>query len=356
VVREVPLSAKDEEKIIKEKPKIAANKEQPKAATPAEPVEASEDSNWRELEKQEITSSDVFDIEGRQVTLTNVEKELWPGITKAHLIQYYHAVAPYIMPYLIDRPQSLHIKHLAATAPGMYIKDMEGHQPEWADIFTTRRKHKKKGKRNVIDYLVCNNEATLLYMVNLGCIDINPWTSRTTNYRNPDFIIIDLDPSDDDFQKVIDTAKAAKQFFDEHKLKAFPKTSGKTGLHLYLPCTGFTFPEARQIAEHICTGIHQLVPSITTTEVTITRRGNKLYIDPNQNDESDTVAAPYSARPFHHPSVSTPLDWKEINDKLDPLKFDINTIIARIEKKGDIFKGVLDKKIAANNTKSLRGL
>jgi bifunctional non-homologous end joining protein LigD len=97
-------------------------------------------------------------------------------------------MAPYILPYLRDRPQSLHIKHLKPTAPGMYIKDMEGRQPEWAEIFRTNRKHKKKGKRDVIDYLVCNDEATLLYMVNLGCIDINPWTSRTTNYLYLDYI------------------------------------------------------------------------------------------------------------------------------------------------------------------------
>jgi bifunctional non-homologous end joining protein LigD len=250
----------------------------------------------------------------------------------------------------------LHVKHIKPTAPGLYIKDMEGRQPDCADIFTVKRKHKKKGKRDVIDYLVCNNEATLLYMVNLGCIDINPWTSKTTNYLYPDFIIIDLDPSDNDFKKVIETAKAAKQVFDKHKLKAFPKLSGKTGIHLYVPCTGFTFPKARVIALHICKEIHELVPEITTTEVTISKRGNKLYIDPNQNDEADTVAAPYSVRPFHHPSVSTPLEWKEINDKLDPLKFDMHNILERIEKKGDLFEGVMDKKTAVKNSATLKYL
>jgi bifunctional non-homologous end joining protein LigD len=231
---------------------------------------------------------------------------------------------------------------------------MEGRQPACADTFTVKRKHKKKGKRDVIEYLVCNNEATLLYIINLGCIDINPWTSRITDYLNPDFIIIDLDPSDDDFKKVIATAKAAKQIFDKHKLKSFPKTSGKTGIHLYLPCEGFTFPEARDIAEKICKEIHALVPDITTTEVTISKRGNKLYIDPNQNDEADTVAAPYSVRPFHHPTVSTPLEWREINDQLDPLKFDIYNTLERIEKKGDLFTGVMDKKIAAKNSEKLK--
>lgn len=121
----------------------------------------------------------------------------------------------------------------------------------------------------MIDYLVCNNLATLVYAVNLGCIDLNPWTSTIDNEHEPDFIIIDLDPSDDDFKKAITTAQAAKEFFDQHKLKSFVKTSGKTGIHLFIPCTGFNFKQARAIAENICSGIHQLVPSITTTNVSV---------------------------------------------------------------------------------------
>lgn len=356
VVREMPISPKDEEKVIKEKPqsdvKIEAA-EQPASPKP-KVIETAEDSNWPIIENEAITTQDIFNIEGRDVTITNIEKQLWSDVTKSELIIYYHNIAPYILPYLKDRPQSLHIKNINAGAPGLYIKDMEGRQPEWADIFTTPRKHKKKGKRNFIDYLVCNNEATLLYMVNLGCIDINPWTSRTSSYQQPDFVIIDLDPSDEDFNKAIETAKAAKQFFDANKLKAFPKTSGKTGIHLYVPCIGFSFPETRKIAEHICREVNLLVPDITTTEVTISKRGNKLYIDPNQNDEADTVAAPYSVRPYHHPSVSTPVEWKEINDKLNPLQFDIKTIFKRLEQKGDLFQKVSDKKIATANSKVLK--
>jgi len=231
---------------------------------------------------------------------------------------------------------------------------MEGHQPECADIFSTKRKHPKPGKRSVIDYLVCNNTATLIYLVNLGCIDINPWTSRISNYQQPDYIIIDLDPSDNDFQKVIHTALAAKQVFDELKLKVFPKTSGKTGMHLYIPCEGFSFPEARTIAVTICKKINEQVPDISTVENTISKRGDKLFIDYNQNDEADTVAAPYSVRATVQPTVSAPLEWKEINDHLDFKKFTIHTILERIKKKGDVFQGVMDQKIRINNTKILR--
>jgi bifunctional non-homologous end joining protein LigD len=202
--------------------------------------------------------------------------------------------------------------------------------------------------------LICNDEATLQYLVNLGCIDINPWTSRISSPDTPDFIIIDLDPSDEDFTKAIEVAKTAKKIFDKNKILAFPKTSGKTGIHLYLPCNEFNFVEARIIAGTICNAIHELIPLITTTDVGINNRGNKLYLDPNQNDFADTVAAPYSVRPFYRPTVSTPLEWKEINSKLDPGKFTTSTILDRLKKKGDLFKNVLDKKIADSNNRQLK--
>lgn len=333
-------------------------------AVPIEEVENEEEknqesvtgNNWQILENQEITSEDSVIIDGKKVTLTNVEKELWPGTTKAQLIEYYHSVAPYILPYLKDRAESLHIKNIRPTAPGLYIKDMQGKQPGWAKVFSTKRKHAKKGKRNIIDYLVCNDEATLLYMINLGCIDVNPGTSRIDNYLQPDFIIIDLDPSDDDLQKVIETTLAAKKVFDLLKIKVFVKTSGKTGMHLYIPCEKFTFPQARDIAEEICKRINQFLPDITTTEITVSKRGHKLYIDPNQNDEADTVAAPYSVRPAPHPIVSTPLEWKEVNKKLDPRKFDINSISDRLKNKGDLFAGVMNEKIRKKNSSILKKL
>ncbi len=231
---------------------------------------------------------------------------------------------------------------------------MEGREPECAGLFSVERKHKKKGKNNIIDYLVCNNKATLIWMINLGCIDVNPWTSRITNYLYPDYIIIDLDPSDKDFVKAIKTAKAANQFFDEKGLKAYVKTSGKTGIHLFLPCSGFTFPDARKIAVNICREVHLLVPDITTTEVSVSRRGDKLYIDPNQNDEADTAAAPNSCRPFHLPTVSTPLEWRDVNEKLSASDFTIQSIHKRLEKKGELWSDLLNAKTATSNSKILK--
>jgi bifunctional non-homologous end joining protein LigD len=318
--------------------------------------ETSHDSNWPILEAEPIHNKEEVNIDGCTISLHNVERQIWKGVTKADVIQYYNTVSPWILPHLRGRPLSLHVKPKGPNAPGLYIKDMEGRQPECADIFSTPRKHKKDGKRDVIDYLVCNNRATLLYLIDLGCLDVNPWTSTVENSLQPDFVIIDLDPSDGDFKKAIEAAKAAKELFDASKVKAFPKTSGKTGIHLFIPCMNFSFPQARQVAENICARIEEMLPTLTTTTVTISDRGNKLYLDPNQNDYTDTVASAYSLRPFKHPNASTPLVWNELRNELDPSDFTIYTITKRLDKKGDLFAGTLDRKLASANASRLRKL
>jgi bifunctional non-homologous end joining protein LigD len=340
VVREVPLSDQQEEE-IKERPKTIA---------------ADSDSNWPKIQNKKIESERDFEFGGHTVTINNIEQELWRGITKARLITYYHTMCPYLLPYLKDRPLSLHIKQDGAQAPGFYIKDMEGHEPDYLDIYADQRRHKKKGKRDQIDYAVCNNEAALLYLINLGCIDLNPWSSRIMNAQEPEFISIDLDPSDEDFGKAIKTALAAKKVFDQLKLTAFVKTSGKTGIHLFLPCQGFDFPQARSLAEKIGERVCKEVPDIATTEVSIEHRGSKLFVDPSQNDYADTLASAYSVRPYKHPTVSTPLEWKEIKDKLEPGKFTMDTIPERVEKKGDLFSNLLNQKIRAANAVQLKKL
>jgi bifunctional non-homologous end joining protein LigD len=214
VVREVPLSDEQEAE-IKEAPKVK------------EPVVAPADTNWPKIENKRIESERDFEFAGQTVTMSNIGQELWRGITKARLITYYHSICNYILPHLKDRPLSLHIKQDGAMAPGFYIKDMEGHEPDYLDIFTDQRRHPKKGKRNEIDYAVCNNEAALLYLINLGNIDLNPWSSRISSPQEPDFISIDLDPSDEDFGKAIKTALAAKKVFDKYRLQSLVKHPAK---------------------------------------------------------------------------------------------------------------------------------
>jgi bifunctional non-homologous end joining protein LigD len=346
VVREVPLSDEEEADIINE----------PEDPQPEQKLTTDTESNWPKIEGKKIHSERGFEFAGQTVTMNNIEQELWRGVTKARLITYYHQICPYILPYLKDRPLSLHIKQDGANAPGFYIKDMEGRQPEYLDIFSDERRHKKKGKRDQIDYAVCNNEAALLYLINLGNIDLNPWSSTINDPQTPDFVSIDLDPSDEDFGKAIKTAQAAKKVFDQYKLQSLVKTSGKTGIHIFLPCQGFTYPQARSLAEKLCQEIADQVPDMATTEVSISHRGDKLFVDPSQNDYADTLACVYSVRPHKHPTVSTPLDWKEVKDKLDPGKFTMDSLPERLEKKGDLFENLRNEKWRNSNSKTLNSL
>jgi len=147
---------------------------------------------------------------------------------------------------------------------------------------------------------------------------------------------------------------AAKKVLANYKLVSFIKTSGKTGLHIYIPITGIDFAAARNYSEKLGAEIDELTSSISTTQVSISLRGDKVFIDPSQNDYADTLAAPYSARPHRLPTVSTPLDWKEVKPGLDPTQFTIDTMMARIKKKGDLFKGVLDKNNQHKNSKAIK--
>jgi bifunctional non-homologous end joining protein LigD len=193
------------------------------------------DSNWVLVESEKVTEQDELKIEDCKVPVTNGSKMVWKGIPKVRLLQYYHDIHRYILPHIKNRPLSLHLKPNGPTAPGFYIKDMEGREPDCATTFSVTRRHRKPGKRDVIDYLICNNEATLLYQINLGCIDINPWTSQARSPEQPDNIIIDLDPSDGDFKKAVEAARATREWAASIKMTAFLKTSGKTGIHIFFP-------------------------------------------------------------------------------------------------------------------------
>jgi bifunctional non-homologous end joining protein LigD len=360
VVREIPKTPE----ILVEK-KTTSDKSAKKISTtkPIAGTYLNEGSNWQRVdESRQGKSSSEFAMEHCNITIHDIERELWKGIPKAKLILYYNTISSVILPHLKDRPQSLNLKLTHAGGPTTFIKDMENRQPDCAEIFTDERRVHKKGKRNQIDYLVCNNAETLVYMVDCGCVDINPWASRTAAPDYPDYLWIDLDPTvsdlaseDEGFKKAVEIAMASKEILKRHKLTSFVKTSGKTGIHIYVPCTGINFNESRKIANMIGDEIHELTKTISTRDESISRRGDNVYIDANQNDYADTIAAPYSIRPYHEPLVSTPLDWKEIKPGLDRYDFNMDTIHDRL-KKGDIFLGVLDKKIAAANAKKLKRL
>jgi bifunctional non-homologous end joining protein LigD len=364
VVREVPKEAADvaaekkEDDIEALKEIAPAEKSPAKRAKKAMPY-LNEGSNWKKVDES-IKGKTVtdFDMEHCSIRLHDLERYLWEGIPKAQLIMYYHEISPYLLPHIIGRPQSLNLKLTHAGGPTTFIKDMENRQPQCSEVFKDKRRVKKPGKRDSIDYLICNNEETLLSMVDYGCVDINPWASRAGTPECPDYIWIDLDPTgsgdeDKGFEKAVEVARATKLVLDGHKLKSFIKTSGKTGLHIYIPCNSINFKQSRLLANNIADEVHLLVKEISTRDETISHRGSKVYIDANQNDYADSLAAPYAIRPYHKPLVSTPLDWKEVRKGLDRYDFDMFTIKDRLQKKGDIFKGVLDKKTALANTKIL---
>jgi bifunctional non-homologous end joining protein LigD len=198
-----------------------------------------------------------------------------------------------------------------------------------------------------VDYIVCNNKATLLYLNNLGCIEINPWNSRLKHLDNPDYLVIDIDPSDkNSFEEVIDVALAVKEVLDSAGAPSYCKTSGATGLHVYVPLrAAYSYDQVRTLAELIARLTEEQLPELSTTERSLNKRKNRIYIDYLQNKRGQTLSSVYSLRPVPGASISTPLEWKEVKPGLHPLQFNLATIAKRLDKKGDLFAGVLKEKL-----------
>ncbi len=283
---------------------------------------------------------EVIKIGRKEVKITNLDKVYWPdqGITKGELINYYVNVSDYILPYLKDRPESLNRFPNGIKGPSFYHKDMDVEQlPAWAKTV----KMYSKANGHEIDYLICNDLATLVYMANLGCIEINPWHSRYDNADYPDYMMLDLDPGDISFTSVVDTANVIKELCDELKIKAYCKTSGATGIHVYMPLGAkYDYDQVKTFAEILANVTHSRIPEVTTIERKVAKRGNKIYIDFLQNRKGQTIAAPYSVRPKPNATVSTPLLWEEVNHNLTPEMFTIHNMEDRLKSLGDLWKGI----------------
>jgi bifunctional non-homologous end joining protein LigD len=285
------------------------------------------------------TKEGSIPVDGRTVKLTNLNKVYWPEekFTKRDLVTYYHEMAPFILPYLKDRPQSLNRHPNGIKGESFYQKDIE-HHPEWVKTVPVRSESQDKEIR----FLLCQDAATLVYMANLGCIEINPWSSRLGMLDRPDYLVIDLDPEDIPFEAVVESALAVKKVLDKAGTQHYCKTSGKTGLHVYVPLGGSCdYDQARQFAEIIARLSHRELPKITSLERNPARRQKKVYLDFLQNRHGQTLAAPYSVRPHPGATVSTPLRWEEVKPGLDPSQFTIRTIGKRLEKTGDLWTPVL---------------
>ena len=268
----------------------------------------------------------------RTIHFTNLDKVFWPKerYTKGDLIDYYRRVWPWLEPYLRDRPLVLTRYPDGIDGKSFYQKDAPHYVPDW--IRTERMWSESAGRE--IDYFVADDVDSLLYLVNLGTIPLHLWSSRTTSLDRPDYCILDLDPKGAPFRDVVTTARAIHRLCDSIELVHFIKTSGATGLHILIPLGArFTYDQSRQLGELLADVINRELPDITTMVRKVSDRGGKVYLDYLQNRHGQTIAAPYSARPVPGATVSTPLEWREVNDELDPRKFTIRTLPKRLERR-----------------------
>lgn len=290
---------------------------------------------------------------GKQILkLTNQQKIYWPEekITKGDLISYYDKISDFILPYLKDRPQSLHRFPNGIKDAGFYQKDIDKDKvPEWLRT----EKVFSESNSKYIDYLICNDKATLLYMANLGCIEMHPWNSRIKTPENPDWLVIDLDPEDIAFKEVVKAAIETRKFLESLEVESYCKTSGSTGLHIYVPLAAkYDYEIAKNFAQVVATHVNEILPATTSILRMPAKRKKRVYLDFLQNRRGQTLAAPYSVRPRPGATVSTPLLWEEVTARLDVSKFTIRSIFKRLDKLGDIWKPVLGK--PANLDKAIK--
>ncbi|HKU18611.1 MAG TPA: DNA ligase D [Candidatus Saccharimonadales bacterium] len=272
---------------------------------------------------------------------THLDKVFFPKhrYTKGDLFTYYKSVAEYILPYLQDRPCSLNRMPSGINGESFFQKNNE-RLPAWvphADIFS-------ESNNADLRWIVGGEVDVLLYMVQLGCIEINPWNSRVGHLNKPDWIVIDLDPEGVGFADVISVARTVKEVCDEWHIPSCPKTSGKTGLHLFIPMQAkYTYEQGKNLAHLIALEVHQRQPKLTSVERLPEKRKHKIYLDFLQNREGQTLAAPYSVRPTPDATVSMPLHWDEVRPGLKPTTFTIKNAHARLARTGDLWKPALAK-------------
>ncbi len=292
------------------------------------------------------------EVNGHELKFTNLSKIFWPkeGYTKRDMLNYYYQVAPYMLPYLKDRPQSLNRFPNGINGKSFYHKDVTGSAPDWVKMepYTTSEGENK-------NFLVPEDESAILYMANLGSIEMNPWNSTIHKEDYPDWCMIDLDPSPKNtFQQVVETALVTKEVLDHMGIKGYPKTSGSTGMHIYIPMGArYDYDQVQLLGKIIATQVNQILPELTSIERLVKNRKNKLYVDYLQNRPKATLAAPYSLRPKPGAPVSMPLHWDEVKKGLKITDFTIKNAMARIKEVGDLFKPVLGKGI--NLARVLKG-
>jgi len=278
------------------------------------------------------------------VTITNPTKVFWPdeGYTKADLVEYYDRIAPFLLPYLKDRPVVLTRYPDGIAGKSFFQKDA----PEWTPAWIrTERIHSKDAGRD-IDYFIVNDRESLRYVINLGTIPLHMWSSHCGSLERPDWLVLDLDPKGAPFTDVVRVARALRRILDALALPSYVKTSGKTGLHVLLPLGArYDDETTRTFARLLAVLGVEAEPAIATVVRPLRGRGGKVYIDWGQNGHGQTIVAPFSVRPLAGAPVSCPLRWEEVTARLEPARFTIETVPPRVEKLGDPMAPVLRESI-----------
>jgi bifunctional non-homologous end joining protein LigD len=290
----------------------------------------------------------VRKINGHDLKFTHLSKIYWPEdkVTKRDMFNYYYQVAEYILPYLKDRPMSLNRFPNGIHGPSFYQKDVKDKAPDWAKTFPYTN-----GEGEHKEYLVGTDEASLLWMASLGCIEMNPWFSRIQSPDNPDYCVIDLDPDKNTFDQVIEAAQEVRKVLDAIDVPSFCKTSGSTGMHIYIPLAAkYDYDQSQMFARIVVDIVHKQLPDYTTLERMVAKRDGKMYLDFLQNRPGATIAGAYSLRPKVGATVSMPLHWDEVKPGLTMKHFTIFNSIDRLKSEGDLFKGVLGKGIDLEKT------
>jgi bifunctional non-homologous end joining protein LigD len=274
--------------------------------------------------------------------LTNVKKIFWPedGYTKGDLLAYYRAISSWLLPYLRNRPVVMTRYPDGIGGKSFFQKDAPGFAPDW---IRTERMWSEDTQRE-IDYFVCDDVASLLYVVNLGSIPLHIWSSRAPTLERPDWCVLDLDPKGAPFEHVVQVALAARKLCERIELPLFVKTSGSSGLHLLVPLgRQCTHEQSRSLGELLARCLVGLLPDIATITRQISRRDGRVYVDYLQNGSGKLLVAPFSVRPLPGAPVSMPLAWREVNKRLDIRQHTIRTAPERLRKlKGDPLVGVLE--------------
>ena len=283
-------------------------------------------------------------VEGRVVKLTNLGKPFWPklGITKRDLLQYYVDVAPFLLPHLKHRAMVMKRYPNGAAGEFFFMKRAPSPRPDWIEIC-----HIEHSSGNVIDFPMIQDLASLLWVVNLGCIDLNQWYARCHDVDRPDYLHFDLDPVPAaSFEKVIETALLLREALASLKMPCYAKTTGSKGMHVYVPIErGPTQKQVWSFTKEFAHAIAAQAPQLVTAVYKVAKRPKgRVLVDYNQNAWGRTLASVYSVRPQPKATVSTPVKWSEVERGVSIEDFRVDNVPARVRRLGDLWKPLLAKR------------